>query len=103
MIASVELASTATTSTSPAMPGGRALAVAALLSWLVAELLGAWMLRSWIVAGGARRQRSRRGGASPPVVFSHAGLALAGLTTWVIFLAIRSPAAARDRPDLVAA
>ncbi len=76
------------------MPGGPGLAAAALLAWLVAEALGAWMLRRWIVAGGGRRAARREDGASAPVIFGHAGLALAGLTSWVVFLATRSPPAA---------
>jgi hypothetical protein len=75
------------------MPGGHALAVAALVSWLVAEGLGAWMLRRWIVTGDTRRPRNRES-TSPLVLFCHAGLALAGLTSWVIFLATRYDAAA---------
>lgn len=88
MIASIARASAHTV-----MPGGHALGVAALVSWLVAEGLGAWMLRRWIVTGGTRRPRSRDA-ASPPVLFCHAGLALAGLTSWVIFVVTRSDAAA---------
>ncbi|MGI9009144.1 MAG: hypothetical protein ACR2FU_23650 [Streptosporangiaceae bacterium] len=65
---------------------GHGLAVAALVSWLVAEVLGAWMLRRWILAGGASRAPGRGDGTSAPIVFCHAGLALAGLTTWVVFL-----------------
>ncbi len=79
-------------------PAGRSLAVATLISWLLAELLGAYMLRSWFASGGGRQRRSRRDGVSRPggaavtgtvslpVVLGHAGLALAGLTCWVSFL-----------------
>jgi hypothetical protein len=88
MIASIAVASARTV-----MPGSHMLAVAALISWLVAEGLGAWMLRRWIVSGGVRRPWSRDR-TSPPVLFGHASLALAGLTSWVIFLATRTDAAA---------
>jgi manganese efflux pump family protein len=88
MIGSIAVASAHTVVSS-----GHALAVAALVSWLVAESLGAWMLRRWLVSGGTRRPR-HRDAASPPVLFGHASLALAGLTSWVIFLATRSDAAA---------
>lgn len=88
------IASFAVGRTGPAMPGGQGLAVAALLSWLAAEGLGAWMLRRWIIAGGASRPGRSADGASAPVIFSHAGLALAGLTSWVVFLATGSAAVA---------
>jgi hypothetical protein len=88
MIASIAVASARTV-----MPSGHALAVAALVSWLVAEGLGAWMLRRWIVTGDARTPRNRES-TSPLVLFCHAGLALAGLTSWLIFLATRADAAA---------
>ena len=87
-------ASFAVARTGPAMPAGQGLAVAALLSWLAAEGLGAWMLRRWIAAGGARRPSGSADGASAPVIFSHAGLALAGLTSWVVFLATGSASVA---------
>ena len=80
---------------------GHALAVATLISWLLAELLGAYMLRSWLAAGGARQRRSRLDTSrlnrsrtdtskldtiSLPLVVGHAGLAFAGFTCWVSFL-----------------
>lgn len=87
MIASIGAASVGAASPRSVMPGSGGLGIAALLSWLVAEGAGAWMLRRWIMAGGARRPQQSGDGASATVVFSHAGLALAGLTTWVLFLA----------------
>jgi hypothetical protein len=72
------------------MPGGRALAVATLLTWLLAESLGAFMVRSWIVGGGARaaRQRPARPEVmSLPVLAGHAGLNAAGLLCWIVFVA----------------
>jgi len=81
-------------------PAGHSLAVATLISWLLAELLGAYMLRSWFASGGARQRRSRPDGVSQPdtislpVVLGHAGLAFAGFTCWVSFLLSASPALA---------
>jgi hypothetical protein len=72
--------------------GGRGLAIAALLSWLAAEGLGAWMLRRWLVSGGLRR--AGEGSASAPVIFGHAGLAFSGLTSWIVFVATGSAAVA---------
>jgi hypothetical protein len=92
-------------------PPGHSLAVATLISWLLAELLGAYMLRSWFASGGARQRRSRLDTSRPdrsppnasrpdapradtsrldtislPLVLGHAGLAFAGFTCWVSFL-----------------
>jgi hypothetical protein len=71
------------------MPSGHALQFYALVSWLMTELLGAAMLRSWIAGGGmhAARQRPARPDAmSVPVLAGHAGLNLAGLICWICFV-----------------
>jgi hypothetical protein len=71
------------------MPSGHALPLYALASWLLTELLGALMLRSWIASGGMRaaRQRPARSDAmSLPVLAGHAGLNLAGLVCWIGFV-----------------
>jgi len=60
-----------------------------LLVWLVTESLGAFMLRDWIVSGGAARawrQPRKAEGMSLPVLAGHAGLNLTGLLVWIIFL-----------------
>lgn len=84
----------ATAGSAPGPPGSHGLAVTTLISWLVAEALGAYMLRSWVASGGARHRRTRPGSPSLPVITGHAGLALAGLVTWVSFLATATPALA---------
>lgn len=66
----------------PGLPGNHSLALAALVSWLAGEVLGAYMLSSWI-AGGGNRVRSA---VSRSVIFGHAGLAFAGLIWWVSFV-----------------
>jgi hypothetical protein len=71
------------------MPSGHALPFYALASWLLTELLGALMLRSWIASGGMRaaRQRPPRSDEiSLPILAGHAGLNLAGLICWVCFV-----------------
>jgi hypothetical protein len=71
------------------MPSGHALPFYALVSWLLTELLGAAMVRSWIAGGGMRaaRQRPARPDAmSLPVLAGHAGLNLAGLICWICFV-----------------
>ena len=61
--------------------------LAALISWLLTASLGAYMLRTWLVRGGLRRERARPGGLPPPLIFSHAGLAISGLLVWAGYLA----------------
>lgn len=71
------------------MPSGHALPLYALVSWLLTELLGALMVRSWIAGGGVRvaRQRPARSDAmSLPVLAGHAGLNLAGFVCWIGFV-----------------
>jgi hypothetical protein len=71
------------------MPSGHALPFYALVSWLLTELLGALMVRSWVAGGGilASRQRPARPDAMPvPVLAGHAGLNLAGLICWICFV-----------------
>jgi hypothetical protein len=71
------------------MPSAHALPLYALASWLVTELLGALMVRSWIASGGvraARKQPARPDAMSLPVLAGHAGLNLAGLVCWTCFV-----------------
>ena len=76
--------------------GGRGLGVTALVSWLLAESLGAYMFRSWLASGGARRRPAgaRQEAISPALIMGHAGLALAGLVSWVSFVVSGLPALA---------
>jgi hypothetical protein len=71
------------------MPTARGLDIAALVSWLLTEALGAVMARSWITsgsAGRAQRRPARPDGMSLPMLAGHAGLNLAGLACWIIFV-----------------
>jgi hypothetical protein len=70
------------------------LAISALISWLLAELLGAFMLRNWVTSGAARLRKTRSDGMSLPVLLSHAGLNLTGMLCWIAFLISRSGVAA---------
>jgi hypothetical protein len=78
------------------MPADVDLAVAALISWLLTEGLGASMFRSWLASGGARERggHARQGGVPPALILGHAGLALSGFASWVSFLVTGSPALA---------
>jgi hypothetical protein len=77
-------------------PGGRSLTVAALISWLLAEGLGAGMFRSWLVTAGTRERggQARQDSVPPAIILGHAGLALGGFASWVSFLATGKPALA---------
>lgn len=79
------------------MTTGHALDVATLVTWLVTEGLGAVMVRGWIASGGARESRQRPGRPevmSLPVLAGHAGLNLAGLVCWIVFVAAGAKPAA---------
>ena len=60
---------------------------ATFISWLLTASLGGFMLRTWLVRGGLRRERARTGGLPPQLIFGHAGLALSGLVVWTAYLA----------------
>jgi hypothetical protein len=79
------------------MPSGHALPLYALASWLLTELLGALMVRSWVAGGGIRaaRQRPARSDTMPlPVLAGHAGLNLIGLAFWICFVLAHATALA---------
>jgi hypothetical protein len=60
---------------------------ATLISWLLTASLGAFMLSTWLVRGGPRRERAQAGGLPPQLIAGHAGLALFGLAVWIAYLA----------------
>jgi LmbE family N-acetylglucosaminyl deacetylase len=62
------------------------MAVAAMVAWVVTASIGVYMLRTWMVRGGLRRQRATGAGVPPAVVFGHAGAALTGLLIWLVFI-----------------
>jgi hypothetical protein len=78
----------------PALANGRFLALAALVSWLVTEALGAWMLSRWIARGGAHQAHGRPNEVPPAVLAGHAGLAFAGFCCWLGFVITGSAALA---------
>jgi hypothetical protein len=84
----------ATGGAAPGLADHRALGIATLVSWLITEGLGAYMLGSWIAGGGPRQQRAQPGGLPRPVIFGHAGLAFTGFAGWVSYLVTGSPALA---------
>ena len=64
-----------------------ALGLATLLTWMFTAGIGAYMLRSLVIHGALRRQRSVRDGLSPRVLYGHFSLALTGLVVWAVFVA----------------
>jgi hypothetical protein len=62
------------------------MAIAALVAWVLTASIGVYMLRTWVVRGGLRRQRATGVGVPPALVFGHASAALTGLLTWAGFL-----------------
>jgi hypothetical protein len=71
-----------------------ALGIATMFSWLFTAGVGTYMLRSVVVYGGLRKQRSVRDGLPPSVLFGHFTLAICGLVMWICYLAIGWPALA---------
>jgi hypothetical protein len=82
----------------PAPVGGHAsgptLGLAALISWLITVGLGSWMMARWITRGGFRRARLSKAGVPPSLIFTHFGLAVAGLLAWGVYLVTGLAAAA---------
>ncbi len=62
------------------------MAIAALVGWVLTASIGVYMLRTWVVRGGLRRQRATGVGVPPAVVFGHASAALTGLAIWAAFV-----------------
>jgi hypothetical protein len=62
------------------------MAIAAMIAWVLTASIGAYMLRTWVMRGGLRRQRATGVGVPPAMVFGHAGAALTGLVVWLGFV-----------------
>ncbi len=76
------------------MPDKHSLALITLVSWLLTEALGAYMLTSWLAGGGAKVPPDRPGAVPRWVIFGHAGLAFTGFLAWISFVATGAPAVA---------
>ena len=57
-----------------------------MIAWVLTAGIGVYMLRTWVIRGGLRRQRATGIGVPPAVVFGHASAALSGLLLWLVFL-----------------
>jgi hypothetical protein len=67
-------------------PSGDALNVAALVAWLVTVGLGVSMMARWLTRTRRQGPQPRRGHGAT-LNFTHFGLALTGLLTWISYLA----------------
>jgi hypothetical protein len=63
------------------------MAVAALVSWLLAGSAGIYMFGTWLSHGGPGHQRARSDGLPPAVIFTHLGFGGIGFAAWVSYLA----------------
>jgi hypothetical protein len=68
--------------------------IAALLTWILAALLGGFLLATWLVKGGLRRRGERQTRFAPQLILGHAGLAATGLAIWVTYLVVATTALA---------
>jgi hypothetical protein len=62
------------------------MSIAALIAWVITALGGFVMLGQWISRGGLRQQRGGATRFPAGLVFSHFGLAAAGLLVWIAYL-----------------
>jgi hypothetical protein len=63
--------------------------IAALVTWLLAALMGGYLLRTWLVNGGWRtRHEVQRSRFAPTLILGHGGLAASGLAVWILYLII---------------
>ena len=62
------------------------MAVAALISWLLAGSAGIYMFGTWLSHGGPGHQRARSDGLPPAVIFTHLGFGALGFAAWVSYL-----------------
>ena len=69
--------------------------VAGLLTWVVAALVGIYLLGTWIAHGGLRRRSQVQPSRfAPSLILGHGGLAACGLAVWIGYLAIGTHALA---------
>lgn len=62
------------------------MAIAALITWLVTAGFGSFMVFRWRSHGGLSRDGASATHFPPARVFTHLGLAVAGLVVWIIYL-----------------
>jgi hypothetical protein len=62
------------------------MSIAALITWIITAGFGAFMLIRWATRGGTRHAEGTGTHLPPYRVFTHFGLAVAGLILWIIYL-----------------
>ncbi|HET6759151.1 MAG TPA: hypothetical protein VFH20_07720, partial [Propionibacteriaceae bacterium] len=62
------------------------MSIAALITWIITAGFGAFMLIRWATRGGTRHAEGTGTHLPPYRVFTHFGLAAAGLILWIIYL-----------------
>lgn len=70
------------------------MSVAALVSWVITAGFGFFMLMRWASRGGVRHVAGAGTHFPPARVFTHFGLAAAGLVVWIFYLVTGSSALA---------
>jgi len=68
---------------------------AALVTWVLAALMGGYLLATWIANGGLHpRAEERPSRFAPQLIFGHGGLAATGLAVWISYLVLGTSALA---------
>jgi len=62
------------------------MSIAALITWVITASFGFFMLIRWATRGGLRHVPGAETHLPPVRVFSHFGLAAAGLVVWIVYL-----------------
>jgi hypothetical protein len=62
------------------------MSIAALVTWIITAGFGFFMLIRWATRGGVRKVAGAETHLPPVRVFTHFGLAAAGLIVWIIYL-----------------
>ncbi len=62
------------------------MSIAALITWIITAALGSYMVATWRKHGGLASGDASRTHLPPARVFTHLGLAVAGLVVWIVYL-----------------
>jgi hypothetical protein len=62
------------------------LAIATLVTWLIAGAAGIYMFGTWLSHGGPGHQRARSDGLPPAVILTHLSFGALGFLAWVSYL-----------------
>jgi len=62
------------------------MSIAALITWIITASVGLFMLIRWATRGGVRKVEGAGTHFLPARVFTHFGLAAAGLILWIVYL-----------------